>query len=472
MYNKIYQVDLISNSTCDMKCEFCFLRKNKTFTNYNKIVQEKWKNGEYVKNIKKLFSFFKSDPKKVRTLEFWGGETLLNIKTLLPSMEELISFFSEIETFVIPTNGLNTNIKDLCQLISIIDKNLSKRDKRLLHFHIQLSIDGMPNSIIMKEGHNGDWDKYKKNFDELCEELNKIELKNTSVDIVFLGNASDKNWINSFKDYKDLKELIQFWNKVNKYVNDKIKENKNKHNMLTIMNDLPKIALPHHFNLEEILNLEKIIRLNDYVVYQEKGLYEYNQTPAETFYPGDATFIYGLANYECPEADQNSITILPDGTVPFCPCAYLQHLPEYQKEVLEKEDYKSYKNCLIYSYYFFNPLTATEEEIEKHKWYMLNSGIKDTYFPYIYYSYNMAKELALSRQIDFNYFLDDALLFEEITAASTIGECRRENLNYTNIPYLTDENLIRTWLNGYTQYYKRLFLTQLKERMKIGLQND
>lgn len=472
MYNNIDQVDLISNSICDLKCQFCFLHKNKFFQKYNTIVQNAWKDGTYVKNIKNFFKKTGADPSKVKTLELWGGEPYLTLKNLIPAIGEIAAFFPNITTYVGPTNGFHTNVKDLCNFIYEIDKNLTPREEdNLFHFHLQLSIDGMPNSIIMKEGHNASWDLYKQNFDNLCKEIDNYTLKNTSVDIVFLGNASYQNWIKSFKTYEDLAELIHFWDKVHNYIKEKIKTVKNEI-LYEGLTNIPKIALPHNLSVEESFDVTKMVKLDEYVMYQEKANRKYNQFIDSEFFCSNSIFFYNLQNQECPEANQCSITLLPDGTIPFCPCAYLQHYPEYRNEILEKEGNNAYKNALIYSKYFFNYLTATEEEIKKHQWYMLGGGVKDTFFPYIYYSYNLAKELALSRQIDYNYFLDSRTLYEEMCSSSTIGECRRENLNYTHIPYLTDENLIRAWYNGYVKYFKELNTNKIKLILETGLKDE
>ena len=39
---------------------------------------------------------------------------------------------------------------------------------------------------------------------------------------------------------------------------------------------------------------------------------------------------------------------MPDGTIAFCPSGYMEHIPEYQQELLEKNMPLTYKNALIF----------------------------------------------------------------------------------------------------------------------------
>ena len=50
-----------------------------------------------------------------------------------------------MESIIVPTNWVHTNVQDLCNLLQIINDNINERtiNNKKLHFHIQASIDGI-----------------------------------------------------------------------------------------------------------------------------------------------------------------------------------------------------------------------------------------------------------------------------------------------------------------------------------------
>lgn len=474
MYD-VNQLDIIGASICDLKCEYCFLHKDKSFNNYDKIVQKAWLDGSYVKNIKKVFKAIDNDPLKVRTLQIWGGESLISIKNLIEPMKELTTFLPNLTTVVIPTNWYQTDVDAVCQILSIMDERLSSPrgdgyDLDTLHFHLQLSIDGLPNTEIFEKGHKADWTAYKNNFDRLCYNLKQMDLKNICVHISISSTTNFKLWFKSFKTYEDLASFFNQCNKIVKYVKNEIKKIPNNKLWLNTELNIPHFALPHQLSVEEGIELTKITRLIDYVLYQENiehGKYEHF---VREFQGADTSWPIKVPNHECPEANQGTITVLPDGTIAFCPSGYMEHIPEYQQELLDKNMQIEYKDALLFSQHVLNPITTTEEELKQYQWYVLGGGIKDSYFSTIYYNFVMGQELALSRQIDYTYYLQPEKLLSHLQSISTIGECRRENLSYSHVNCLTDQNLMRAYFNGYCDFARNTRIadveTLLKERIE------
>ncbi|MBE6148107.1 MAG: hypothetical protein E7167_01145 [Firmicutes bacterium] len=73
-------------------------------------------------------------------------------------MIELIKFCPDIQGIVVPTNWVHTNISDLCQLLQVINDNITPRkENNLLHFHVQMSIDGTEGDIFIQDGHTASW---------------------------------------------------------------------------------------------------------------------------------------------------------------------------------------------------------------------------------------------------------------------------------------------------------------------------
>ena len=79
---------------------------------------------------------------------------------------------------------------------------------------------------------------------------------------------------------------------------------------------------------------------------------------------------------------------------------------------------------------FYNPLTDQGSDKEKyHDWYVYGAGYLGTHSTYINLNFNMAREMALSHQIDNNYIINESLLLDHYLAAFLTAECYRENLN-------------------------------------------
>ena len=296
-------------------------------------------------------------------------------------MQELISFIPNLTSIVIPTNWYQTDIDAVSEILKIIDNNISPREtKDRTHFHLQLSIDGLPNTKIFEQGHNASWVAYKNNFDQLCEKLKILSLKNVVVHLAISATTAYNLWFESFKSYEDLAHFFIEANKAVKYVKEKSAKIPNEVLQLNTEINMPHFALPHTLNVEEATELTRIVRLIDYVLYQENIEHGEYERFVKEFQGPDTSWPLKRGNHECPEANQGTITVLPDGTIAFCPSVYMEHQQEYQEELLEQNKLIPYKDALLFSQHVFNPLTITEKELEQYLWYVLNGGIKDSYF--------------------------------------------------------------------------------------------
>lgn len=461
----IKHLNVVTSSFCDLKCSYCYLHKNKSFREYDKKVIESWKDGTYIENLKKVFKKLNSDPHEVHDLALWGGEPFIHIDIILDSFKELMQLCPNLDSVVVPTNWLHTNIDNLCKLLQIVNDNIRPRKdiSELLHFHIQPSIDGIEGDIFMRDGHFGSWKKYKDNFDELCDKLEQMYLPNLSIDFCISGTATQQNILTQFSDYENIKQHIQFWNKAVLYAEKRLSKLKDPIGIANTKINFPTIAIPQVTSSIEALDIVKTIKTISQTFYNEKAYYGTNDHIFKEFFNCESDWPLCRANHECPEADQKSVTILPDGTICQCPDGYLENTEKFQNEFLLEQDFKEYKNKLIASYHFFNPLTASEKEIQDHKWYMIMGGFKDTFFPYISLGFATAQELALSHQIDEIYLVDPMLLLKHLTAAGMINECFRESCDVTGVPYMGGHDMIRRWFNGYLQEAYNFHLHDIKQ---------
>lgn len=470
---EIHHLNLITSSFCDLKCSYCFLHKNKAFRKKDSYIVEMWENGEYVNNLKKFFNKVNSDPLKVRDLSLWGGEPLIHLKMLSKNFKELMRFIPDLNSMAIPTNWCHIDIESLCELLQIINDNITPRKKEdLLHFHLQASIDGIEGDIFMKDGHFGSWDKYMENFNRLYEKLETMNLPNLSVDFCISATGTKENFLNSFSNnHENITKHIAFWDNFVRYVQNKVIKMNNPEMLLNTNLNFPTIALPVETSSFEGMEILKTVKTINQLFYFNNAFYKTNDRFMKEFFHCEADWPLCAGNHECPEADQKAVTIFPDGTITQCPDGFIENFSEYQNEFLEEKNYKEYKNTLLASQFFFNPLTASEKEIKDHEWYIIKGGTKDTYFPYINLLFNFAQELALSHQIDEIYLKNSELLLKHLTAINTLSECFRNSLRVTGLCYISGEDYIRRQLNGYVQEAYNFHLEDIKNTMEICVQN-
>ena len=466
----ITQIQLLGASNCDLGCSYCYLGKNCTFKNQDKNIVQSWIDGSYLENTKKVLEIFQSDPKQVISFQLWGGEPLLHIDVLQKAQigTKLGQLFPGLQEFLIPTNFNNTNIESLVDFIYDLDKQLSPRttDKRCV-FHIQASIDGPPGDFNTY-GHKVSWEKYMSNYNKIFEYIKtKEKLVNIEIQLNICPCSSQDLILKNLNTYEKIKDFRKHYDDFSKYLDLKSEEIQD----ICIIHVqtksfYPRIAISQTTTSEEAMEIEKMIRLFDICEYQEKA-YVIDKTSNANFYH-DSTGItcYLNRNHECVESNEFSITLMPDGTIAQCPCLFFQNLDEFKNEYLKQNNFWDYKSSLIRENCFYNPLEEKDlKKIKDHDWYVRGGGYLGTHSTYINLNLNMAREMALSYQIDPNYIIDQELLLNHYLAAFQTAECYRENINCYHNFYIADINQFRRWFNGTTEYC----FNTLKNTLKFGL---
>lgn len=469
MNQNIIQLSLLGASDCDLGCSYCYLGKNCTFKQQDKYILNSWIDGSYLNNVEQVFKVLNSDPKNLKSFQLWGGEPTYHIKELQQAnCGTLIGkIFPNITHFLMPTNFSNTNIKYLIDFIYDIDKELTPRENKRtaqLTYHIQCSIDGPPGDFNTY-GHKVPWEKYLNNFNELFEYLKtKEKLNNTIIDIDICPTSTQELILKNLNTYEKIKDFRQYVDNICLTLYKKAQEIKNIAKV-SIMTRFwyPRIAISQTTSTEEALEIEKIVKLLDVCEYQENSFNLERGDLANFYHDCSAVTMYDFRNHECVESNEHSITLMPDGTIAQCPCMFFQNLPEFKDEYLKNKDYWEYKSTLIRSGCFYNPLTdkGTKKETD-HYWYVYGGGYLGTTSTYINLNYNMAREMALSHQIDPNYIIDEDKLLDHYLAAFLTAECYRENINNYHNYYIADINQFRRWFNGITELSYNTYQNHLK----------
>lgn len=468
---KIIQVQMLGASECDLSCSYCYLGKNCAFKNQDKNIINAWVDGSYLNNVEKVLKIFDSDPKEVFSFQLWGGEPTLHIKTLQENGvgTKIGQLFPNIRDFLVPTNFNNTNIKSYIDFIYDLDQALTPREKTHLSpmcdFHIQASIDGPPGDFNTL-GHKVSWEKYMKNYNEIFDYLKEKskKLNNIRIQLNICPCSSQDLILKNLNTYEKIKEFRKHYDAFAKYLDKRAEEVKDFCRILVQTKGFyPRIAISQTTTSEEAMEIEKIVRLFDICEYQENA-YVIDKTDNANFYhDSTAVTCYANRNHECVESNEYSLTIMPDGTIAQCPCLFFQDLKEFRDDYLKNGDYWNYKSTLIRSNCFYNPLKDHDsKDILDHEWYVRGGGYLGTHSTYINLNFNMAREMALSYQIDPNYVINEELLLDHHLGAFATSECYRENIQVYHNFYIADINQFRRWFNGTTEYCYNTYKNQLK----------
>jgi len=73
-------ITVMISAKCNLNCDFCFLHKNTAFLEYDKIIQDAWKDFTYIKNLEKVLNKLKADTTNISHITIWGGEPFLDTK--------------------------------------------------------------------------------------------------------------------------------------------------------------------------------------------------------------------------------------------------------------------------------------------------------------------------------------------------------------------------------------------------------
>lgn len=433
----IKTLSVITSSICNLNCGFCYLHKNKAYSEFNKKIAEAWDDQTYLENVEKAVLALGSSLNEVTEVHFWGGETLLQIDLITKNVPLFYQKMPKLKEWHMSTNWV-INVDSFFKFIQEIDKTATGPTK----IAIQISIDGPPGEIS-DSGHNG-WEFYRKNFSDFIYRMNTTKMHHVEIFFHLKSTLSKEAYFDQFSTYEKMTEYMKYMVDFMTELDDMcISRSVNVRERFT----LPSIALPHQFTKEEGEKLAEILSLWEKVAYKEFpnmnipfmfGLTEFNL---------DA--IYFDPNRECGEL-KDRLMIMYDGTITECSGTYIDHFQPYRDELLAEGDINMYHQAIRNSRNAFNPIYASPQEIEKWKW-RVQQGYRNNYFTYTMFTNGILKELAESRQISSIYQNPDIRL-NRILSFCNSNSCSKENSNSTKIPYLMSVGHAREYFNGVVEY--------------------
>lgn len=445
----------MGSCSCNLRCSYCYINKNKSFFNYDKNIKAAWQDGSYLDTIEQVYNKLNANPKDTTTFQLWGGEPTLYMPLIARWGKRIGNFLPNMNQLLIPTNWYKLDISALVDFIYNLDEGLAPRSRPedYLNFHIQASIDGP--GEFGKNGHDVPWEVYKNNYKTFCDCVKKKNKKLKNIHIIFTvcPTASQSTILSNFNTYEQISGFRTQIKEMTDYISSLIKEVSNASLILSSYCWVPRIAISQTTTTEEAVKLEPIVRLFDYCDFALNAPLFECESEIQSFRAVEGESSILSRNHECPESNEHSLTIMPDGTIAECPCTFLQNLDDYAKELLEQKNYWEYKSTLIRLPNFYNPLETKDSSARSdyHDWYVFN-GYLGTNSTYANLNLSMGYEMALSKQIDPIYAKDPDLLIKHYLANFMTAECYREHVNVTHNHFLTDHNMFRRWYNGFTAY--------------------
>lgn len=431
--NQIIAFSILASGKCNLNCKYCFLHKNKSLSAIDNLIQESWENGSYITNIQNTLTKLHVNFKDIKYITIWGGEPLLNLTNFNNSIIKLFDIFPNIQSFWTSTN-FNINISELIHLLTNIDKSANNNVK----FKLQLSIDG----TYYKDGHNIPIEVYKKQLKDFIEQTLNINFKKIKIEINFRPTISEEDFLNLFFNEEQLNNYILYMLSLVDYINS-FAINKN---ISFINNILPTAAYPSKSTTLDGIKFTEALQIWD----QIKNKYDLTESLSDNGVGRMIDYNLFKNNYECRNLLQD-ITILPDGSITCCVNSFLNNFDLYINELKEQNDIEGQYKVLTEKPYSFNPLTMSDEEINK-KLFLIQHVIKNNSSTYTYFALKMCEELLQVNQISNNYNHNKDLLLKHITLIGANLGCMFYNLHETQLPYLNSPSTFRKYLNGVAEY--------------------
>lgn len=460
--HNLWLLQLFASSVCNLNCEYCYLQdneKNNSYAILNKKIQEAWLNGEYIKNIKKVFNEINSDPNSLKLISFWGGEPLIMVKNLFLSIEPLLSFFPNVNEIFFSTNF--SKIDNLVDFICLLDHI----KKTPLTFDLQLSIDAPPGEL-QSFGHNIDWNIYKQNINIFLKDLSlKNKLKNVKINIFFHSTALIENILKYLNTYDKIKEYCDYFYNFYNYINTKI-------NFYDLSNSVfvktdtifPIIAHPSSFTVEQGLELKKIMKIIAYM--QNKAKYSKDSPIYKKCIDSIGENILFNKNRTCHSNGTEGISLLYDGTIVECFGGFILNSPEYWNSIkgnpLKRE---IYRESLLKKRLYINPIKLETKEKNDYNWYVYNN-IKDNTSTTLHLIFNLALEMAQSGDIDYTYYKNPEKLLKHLIQFNHEAGCQKDQLQTVKTTHLVSVDVLREYLNGVAEYGQTNYLQNKKQGVK------
>lgn len=432
---------LFPSATCNLNCRYCNISKNPALLKIDQELAKSFKNPEYYLNrIKQYFPQSYS----LKTLEFWGGETFLNIErvfNLLPHIIENYPFLYEL------FSSTNFSFPEWPDKFFSLMQILGKYKPRNFRYVLQLSCDG-PEYINDQGRGEGVTKKCLQNFDILCRNLENKLPSNILLNITIKQTLD----INTIKLLTTEEKIIEYYKFFEDNFIDKIK--KLNFSNVQAYCTVPNVAVPVPATVEDGKIFANFCKISKNLNKKASKIFKYynnfipfrkrNDTLPNTGYQ-----TYNSPNYLCG-CGTTQVNLLPNNLVTICNEGFTQITDEYF-ELANKRNVED-KTIVIDTSTFGKGrrLCMTDDEYADFENFQKNYYNRNTKFTLANIS-SFIVSLALANQVDRKY-----LNFREANrAAAHIMDCSyciKDNYNMTGSISSIPAGMIKLLCNGALDY--------------------
>ena len=459
----IFAISLCCTAACNLNCDYCYINASKKNKENAHVLQhnniQALQDGTYLANVKKVFDkLSRTKYEEVKKLSIWGMEPTLSLPYFIEHIDDWFATFPNIEEIEYSTNGM-AGIDSVIEFAKAVDRII---DHKII-YRTQFSYDGIESTNNIR---HADSATIKKNIFKYMDYLNEHgPFKHMEVELYLHGVLS----FEMIYKLNTPEKIYDYFKELDDYAFSLIDYNK-----CPSVRLIPRVSVnleaPYDASTMDGIALANFIR-NGYginwqglrvddpetyamdtigvlsVVFDHLkiGNYaDYKQVLWDAFNIKDDTPMPMKISNFCGN-NRTELKVMWDGTLINCQ----NHMFETNPEDIPNDGtlINQIKIAKAKSDYFLNPLTASDEQINKTIWLfdMCNrEGFLFTYNNLVNMMYLMAK----FHQIDGSYRTDHEKLLRHAFLLASVYSCSYNNIVKTGNTLLRSTGYIRTYCNG------------------------
>lgn len=429
---------LYDDSICNLKCRYCYIDKNPSLLEIDKILDKSFEGDYYFNFSKKIF-----EQDKLKEIQIWGGEPSLHLDRTFNTIKQMIEYYPNLTTIMFSSNLTTSCFMD--QLTGLI-RLLNQFDKEFT-IQLQMSIDGPTYLNDMNRG-NKTTESFTKIFSKLISQANILfpEEKNIFLNCFFKPTL-DSYSIRLLQSKEKIIEYYKFFEEYNR-IAEQVKTSK-----FNFCLSIPNTACPSPHTKEEGLLFANFCKLS-YEIEQEN-----KQNKIFDYYKVIMPFNkkinkQDILNYGNCGTTRTIIGLLPNEMLSGCHNGFVELISDYKKYCNE-ETSETQNSTLDFNLFLNNQhnnkMVFPYKDLEKYRHQMESYFKPKSCFQII----NLVSEiqlLAFNKQIDEKYLnLNEAINGANFFITHT-AYCIRDNIGSTGSKSLQPIGLIKLLLNGAREY--------------------
>lgn len=429
---------LYDDSICNLKCRYCYIDKNPSLLQIDKILEKSFQDDYYFNFSKEIF-----EKEKLKEIQIWGGEPSLHLDRTFNTIDKMIKYYPNLNNIMFSSN-LTTScfIDQFSKLVKLLNQY-----NRSFTIQLQMSIDG---PTYLNDMNRGDktTELFTKTFSKLMSEVDSLFPIDKNVNLVCFFKPTLDNY--SIRLLQSKEKIIEYYKFFENY--KKITEQIKTYNFRFDL-AIPNTACPSPHTKEDGLLFANLCKLSHEIEQenQQIKIFDYYKSimPFNRECNKKNNFNYGTCG-----TTRTVIGLLPNNMLSGCHNGFVELISDYKKYCNE-ETSESQNSTLDFNLFLNNQhdnkMVFSKDKLEQYRNQMEAYYQPNSCFQII----NLVSEiqlLALNDQID-NKYLN---LEKAIEGANFIGTrtsyCIRDNIGSTGVKSLLPIGLIKLLLNGAKEY--------------------